>query len=1029
MSLNQINSKDIVYLFFETLNCLFKLDDNLLNNKQIRLKYGIYKDIELKSKYIFNIIYSNNSTYKFDLIQKIINYNEDNFDELTTLFKEFFLYFENNSNSNDSQSLEVKNSFEAIVKNKDKSNLILIVETYEGNEVEIKFDAHFQDDFAFISKNSKVKLLNFKYSKKLKQYSSTLSSYIILEPDYKVDVTDIANCFQSTNSNPKIYLLNKFEKMIVNDSLFFGSLVNLAFDKLLENKECDFDEIIEEGFKSRILNGIVIYKKFSWKNLKRKLKTHYENLSLFITDLEYNKVLLEPSFISSNFGIQGRLDALLWSKKEDETIYEIIELKSSKSPNLDYQVFDKNNESKGVWINHLIQVITYQILLEEFIKLNKGKSHILYSDDKEFPFRLVKDSLELRKEIIQIRNYIVGIDLALTKKNYSLLEKLSPNLIGAIPSYMGNKVINFNKTYKKLNELEKNYFQEAITFLSNLQIQLKTSNIDNKKQVNLISNLVLIKEESDFQNMYLKFQILTNESHSFRVGDYVNMIQNHQNDGLVHKAYIKEITRDYIVLSLRNKLTIEDFFTKKMKWKIVPEESDNLVKKVYPLLLNLFESENKEYLLGTKIPEYQITENYYNNILSENQNTIIKNAINADKYFLIQGPPGSGKTSRILNNLVSHYLSKEKKILVFAFTNRAVDHIESVLNENGITEYVRIGTKVNNSNNLLSNITDKFTFNEVINKLDNCSLYLSTISSLISNPEIFDLYDFDIAIVDEASQILELDLITILQKFKKFILIGDEKQLPAVCSLDIEKRLIDSKQLNEIGLYDFGDSLFSRLLKLNIQANSNNYGLLYEQARMDEKIMDIANSLFYNNKLVKMENEYNFIFQSKLYFINNNGSQLKSDDNEVNIINKIVEFLLSKNLSKSEIGIMSPFKLQCRNIKNSNEIYFSDEIIVDTIERFQGSEKEVIIISFATNYEYLIEQISSNIKIEGTLINRKLNVAITRAKKILILIGNNKVLECGNGYKKLIEYLKVNNAIIESNEFLANITQYLPESN
>ena len=375
------------------------------------------------------------------------------------------------------------------------------------------------------------------------------------------------------------------------------------------------------------------------------------------------------------------------------------------------------------------------------------------------------------------------------------------------------------------------------------------------------------------------------------------------------------------------------------------------------------------------------------------------------------------------------FLSKEKKILVFTFTNRAVDHIESVLNENGITEYVRIGTKVNNSNNLLSNITDKFTFNEVINKLDNCSLYLSTISSLISNPEIFDLYDFDIAIVDEASQILELDLITILQKFKKFILIGDEKQLPAVCSLDIEKRLIDSKQLNEIGLYDFGDSLFSRLLKLNIQANSNNYGLLYEQARMDEKIMDIANSLFYNNKLVKMENEYNFIFQSKLYFINNNGSQLKSDDNEVNIINKIVEFLLSKNLSKSEIGIMSPFKLQCRNIKNSNEIYFSDEIIVDTIERFQGSEKEVIIISFATNYKYLIEQISSNIKIEGTLINRKLNVAITRAKKILILIGNNKVLECGNGYKKLIEYLKVNNAIIESNEFLANITQYLPESN
>jgi len=117
--------------------------------------------------------------------------------------------------------------------------------------------------------------------------------------------------------------------------------------------------------------------------------------------------------------------------------------------------------------------------------------------------------------------------------------------------------------------------------------------------------------------------------------------------------------------------------------------------------------------------------------------------------------------------------------------------------------------------------------------------------------------------------------------------------------------------------------------------------------------------------------------------------------------------LKSKNYDDNEIGIITPFRAQCNLLRNELEKINSDNsIIVDTVERFQGSERKVIIISTTVNHTYQLKQIESSTILEGENIDRKLNVAITRAKEKLFVIGNKSVLKQSPMYQKLIEFIE-----------------------
>lgn len=877
------------------------------------------------------------------------------------------------------------------------------------------------------SKGSVINLIDFDL---MVNYETTLiaknESLIVLEPDYKVDVTDIANCFQYEEANYKVYFVNLFEQVTTNENLFQGNLVNYMFDRLLEEDKSEYTSFLEQAFKNRILSGIYIVKTKLWKKIKYKVESHFVNLKSAVEELTYNKVIIEPSFASVKYGLQGRLDALLLNKENAQNQFEIIELKSSSSPKIDYIPYPEKNQSKGVWLNNLIQILCYNMLIEDTIKIEKGYLQLLYSSDKDYPFRYIEESFESKKEIIRLRNSIIAIQKSLMLGNFNVLQKLNPNDFGRRPTYYDKKILNFYGVYSELSVLEKDYFNEMYSFILRESFAEKTGAYNNKNRLTnndkeSLNELELDLDKSNLERMYLVFRLNKDIITSLRIGDQVLVLPQNVDSGLIHKAYIREFNNNEIVVLLRNKLTIEEFFKRKTKWKLEIESSDSLSKKLYPLLLNLFKSKRKNIILGLEKPKDKVNSRVKTTGLTDLQSKVVKEAISAKDYFLIQGPPGTGKTSKILFNIIDYYKDKTtNKILVTAYTNRAVDQISSVFIENGITDFVRVGSKNNKSKNLLADFADELEFRELIDKLDNCKIFISTVSSLITNPELFELYKFDLGIIDEASQILEVQIAGILSYFKKFIMIGDEKQLPAVCSQDYEFRKVDSKQLQIIYLYDLGESLFSRLLKICKVKDYTNYILLEEQGRMNKEIMALANTMFYENQLkLLFDNTIkDNLFDNPIIFIDNHLSHSnKIDDNEAELISKIINYLVKNNIPENEIGVISPFRLQCHNIKSHLDENVKNNILVDTVERFQGSEKEYIIISFATNKDYLLKQISSLYDFDGLIVDRKLNVAITRAKKQLILIGNRSVLTKSNIFNELIEYIEINNKVYNLKEF------------
>lgn len=838
-----------------------------------------------------------------------------------------------------------------------------------------------------------------------------------------IDVTGIAECFQSTGGNYKIYFLKLFDFTKPSDKLLIGNLVNYVFDALITNIPVELDKaMFIKPLPTFLLakNG----RKF-FENIKSEVQAHQENLNFILDEIDGDKFSVEPTFLSDQYGIQGRLDLLI---EYEDGKKDIIELKSGSSPKKAIPLYDKygNTYSAPIWANHLAQTTCYNLLLDSAFPNRRGVSQILYSKNEENPFRNSINDIKIKKEVLDLRNWIIIIQLALAKGNFNLFNDLTNEKFGDRPQYLNQSIKEFNHKYKSLSNIEKEYFQKTLAFYFREIFAQTTGKFSSRKNnftfdsifnsENEISNAKINFESSDEKKQHFKFEF-DEQNNSIREGDYVIISSNQGTLGRVEKGTIKSIDRSTALISFRNKMNL---FENKMElFSISKVESGSLIRKQIPFCFDLFNSKIKNQIIGLNLPK-KINKKYDFDIINKNQMEILENAISYFPYYIVQGPPGTGKTQIIIKNLIKYYYINNQTTYLTAYTNRAIENISNVLKRMNL-DYIRIGTKESSEDeNILANMLESKPPGDVYKKLINSKIVIGTLSSFTSNYEIFDLVEPDICIVDEAAQILEVQLAGVVSKFNKFILIGDEKQLPSI-TLQSEKYFLEtSKILNEVELNNLSESLFERLIKLNKKHNNPAFGLLETQGRMNSEIMLLASELFYNGRLKLLKNQlkkYNYPFNKKILFVDSEKESLfKTNSSEIEIIKNICKKLIKEeNILPEDIGIIAPFRLHCSKIRDAITEDYPD-IDIDTVERFQGSEREAIIFSFAINRISDIKNIISPKEIDGIVIDRKLNVAITRAKEILVLTGNSKIIENYIVFKDMLDLIKRNYLFLQNTD-------------
>lgn len=263
-------------------------------------------------------------------------------------------------------------------------------------------------------------------------------------------------------------------------------------------------------------------------------------------------------------------------------------------------------------------------------------------------------------------------------------------------------------------------------------------------------------------------------------------------------------------------------------------------------------------------------------------------------------------------------------------------------------------------------------------------------------------FKFDYLIIDEASQV---DLITgalALYNAKNAVIVGDRKQLPNVIPTDSLSKIEElSKKYNIASNYDYVKQSF--LTSIIESLNYVNKVLLKEHYRCHPKIINFCNKKFYNNELVILTEDKGEEDVMKVY-ITVKGSHARGHYNQrqIDIIDKEIMPELKQKLSVDEIGIVSPYNEQKIRLQDTIN---NENIQIDTVHKYQGREKDAIIITTVNN------------KISEFIDDPKmLNVAITRSKRFLRLVVSRDICEKDGNINDLVKYIKYNNfEVIESN--------------
>ncbi|XP_044727710.1 putative helicase mov-10-B.2 [Chrysoperla carnea] len=457
---------------------------------------------------------------------------------------------------------------------------------------------------------------------------------------------------------------------------------------------------------------------------------------------------------------------------------------------------------------------------------------------------------------------------------------------------------------------------------------------------------------------------------------------------------------------------------------------------------------------------------YFNPQIASNkeQAEAVNNIVRGTSYpapFLLFGPPGTGKTMTLVEAIKQIWkLKPDSHVLVCApsnsaanvITERLIEHIDSK------KEIIRLLASSQDWNSLSPNIKQYANYNEkfqefvypskkVLSEFRIIIVTLLTAARLVSAS--FPLKHFTHVFIDECGHATETEalvpiagLLTSRQKPRKIhghiILAGDPMQLGPVIFSPIAKTYgfgisILERFMTKIELYE-RDSITHKYDNRVLTKLVNNF-------RSHPALLYLSNIKFYENELIPYASKENSCLavgwkelpnkDFPLLFHACYGNEERESNSpsyfnssEIDIIMTYLKKIVGNKLNpemdrvitQNDIGILAPYKKQIKKLQDWCRKKGYHNIVIGSVEQFQGEEKEVIIMSTVRSREDV--NVQNKRSILGFLTNpKRFNVSLTRAKSLLIVVGNPNVLQYDENWSDLIDYCENNKSLINKKKF------------
>ncbi len=914
-----------------------------------------------------------------------------------------------------------------------------------------------------------------------------VAELVVLEPDYLVDISAVAACFTPYAEGPVVHLLARIAPREQSQAIMMGHLAGQMLDEALHAQGAapSYADSVRTFFARNAMQVATtdIRPDFHVEGRRQRATINAAirtELPRRVAGYDTRECVVEPSFFSETLGLQGRMDML------QRNIGLIVEQKSGRGafvPN------DTHSDVPVARLEHRVQLLLYMLLLQ-----CTGEAGTLLSDRGMSAFLLYShytDSLVplhidagLTRRAMRVRNLIAWQErLCAMAGGYRRLATLTADdvnergVCGRLwEHFQRPRIESLLAPVHKASALEQDYYFCMLAFVAREHWMAKVGTRGNagqgfaakwlctheeKAAAGEICDRLTIAhtardEQGKMQRLTLDMETDGTTAANFRRGDIV-VLYKYDAGGVpdvrrqsVLRATIESIDGHGMTLWLRNAQTDERVFGTKdgERWAVEHDFFDSSFAALYEGLHAFLAApqQRRDLLMLQRPPRVDTTATLRGSGYGD-FTTMVQRCREAQDIFLIVGPPGTGKTSfGLMLTLREHLLDADARVLLMAYTNRAVDEICSHLVAEGIA-FMRFGNSQTCDTpywpHLASTTLADCTSADMLRaRLKAARVVVGTVATMSAMSPLFKLLHFDVAIIDEASQLLEPHLLKLLAAHSdngtmgidKVVMIGDDRQLPAVVMQDGTATQVQEESLRAIGLTDCRCSLFERLLRRYGNHPAVTFTLT-RQGRMHHDIAAFPNAHYYGGILTEA-----FTHQSaplpprscgddallrqlcthRMLFIDVDGSN-EAPDRLVNEAEAAVTAGVVERIARIEqehfdagvtVGIIVPYRNQIAAVRAALRTdgcrEMADSVCIDTVERFQGSQRKYIVYGTTVHTEAQLDFITSTTfnDHDGHAIDRKLNVAITRAQEHLIIVGNAQLLEQRDTTRELVQHCK-----------------------